>query len=430
MKKLIYIIPLILLLALLAACGAPEETTAAPEPALPASIWDGSVASGFAGGNGSGDDPYRIESADQLAYLASFVNEGNDCTGKYFALGCDIDLANIAWIPIGNGEHAFDGNFDGEGHTVLNLKFDDSVRYRDDDCLSDINDGAAIVGLCGLFGLCENVSIADINISNVLLDIKDEDAQEFLYIGALVAKLKSNIGCSINNVKVAGIEIFVPKTAAPFDATVSLMNLKIGGIIGGIDLKSSSKAELHKIQCDDSKIELEDGAAFNRIGALIGEVNAYDEASFFECSDFVSYMAVDFPYDSFFKLYKIGAFGSISCQSAKLSNAYSEIYAHSAGIEYGNGFEADVFPIACVSPVKRDENIYSQYEVENLFGCIKPVDERSYFSEPYCGSLILNSWAKLNVVAINNKGCDSLPDGHGFDTSIWDLSNPAKPILK
>ena len=53
MKKLIYTIPLVLLLAIFAACGAPEETTATPEPVLPVSIWDGSVASSFAGGDGS-----------------------------------------------------------------------------------------------------------------------------------------------------------------------------------------------------------------------------------------------------------------------------------------------------------------------------------------------------------------------------------------
>ena len=125
MKRLIYIIPLVMLLALLAACNTPEETTTAPEPALPASIWDGSVASSFASGNGSGDDPYRIESADQLAYLAAQVNSGEEYTDKYFVLKCDIDLNNIEWTPIGSGNidrYYFEGHFDGCGATISNLK--------------------------------------------------------------------------------------------------------------------------------------------------------------------------------------------------------------------------------------------------------------------------------------------------------------------
>lgn len=46
----------------------------AQEPAP--SVWDGSVATAFAGGDGSTENPYQIANAAQLAYLASLVNNG------------------------------------------------------------------------------------------------------------------------------------------------------------------------------------------------------------------------------------------------------------------------------------------------------------------------------------------------------------------
>ena len=39
-------------------------------------VWDGSVAESFDSGTGTEDDPYIIKTAEQLAYLAQYVNSG------------------------------------------------------------------------------------------------------------------------------------------------------------------------------------------------------------------------------------------------------------------------------------------------------------------------------------------------------------------
>ena len=39
-------------------------------------VWDGTIASGFAGGDGTQNDPFQIETAAQLAHFAKTVNEG------------------------------------------------------------------------------------------------------------------------------------------------------------------------------------------------------------------------------------------------------------------------------------------------------------------------------------------------------------------
>ena len=78
--------------------------------------------SSLKGGGQSAEDPYQIESADQLRQLSQYVNDGNDCSGKYFKLAQDIDLEKKDWVPIGkDNEHQFKGIFDGNNFTVSGL---------------------------------------------------------------------------------------------------------------------------------------------------------------------------------------------------------------------------------------------------------------------------------------------------------------------
>ncbi len=55
------------------------------------SVWNG-TATPFEEGSGTEADPYLIESAAQLAYLANIVNSGADQSGVYFKLTVDIQL--------------------------------------------------------------------------------------------------------------------------------------------------------------------------------------------------------------------------------------------------------------------------------------------------------------------------------------------------
>ena len=57
-----------------------------------------------------------------------------------------------------------------------------------------------------------------------------------------------------------------------------------------------------------------------------------------------------------------------------------------------------------------------------------PSDESAGFEGPVFDLYALPEHAKLTET--NCKGCTALPEGHGFDTSIWDVVDPAKPILK
>ncbi len=97
-------------------------------------VWDGTVASGFAGGTGTEDDPYIIETAEQLAYLAYSVSAGTEYYGEFIKLTNDIFLNDTEgwenwaesapaneWTPIGTENSAFMGTFDGDGHKILGI---------------------------------------------------------------------------------------------------------------------------------------------------------------------------------------------------------------------------------------------------------------------------------------------------------------------
>jgi hypothetical protein len=98
-------------------------------------IWDG-TAEPWTHGTGVSSDPYLIETAANLAYLAQMVNQGYQAQGMevyahtYFLMTDDFDLNNINWTPIGNVSYAnsnlsgyyFAGVFDGWYHTISNLK--------------------------------------------------------------------------------------------------------------------------------------------------------------------------------------------------------------------------------------------------------------------------------------------------------------------
>ena len=65
---------------------------------------------------------YTVSSAEELAWVAAQVNSGAETfKDKTVRLGGDIDLNNQNWTPIGNGDHAFEGSFDGNEKTVENL---------------------------------------------------------------------------------------------------------------------------------------------------------------------------------------------------------------------------------------------------------------------------------------------------------------------
>ncbi len=87
MKKIVWT----LLFSMLLMTASPFLTLVSADEALPP-LWDGTSADGFAGGDGSEQNPFRIENAAQLAYLCDAVNAGESFYNKHLRLCADIRL--------------------------------------------------------------------------------------------------------------------------------------------------------------------------------------------------------------------------------------------------------------------------------------------------------------------------------------------------
>jgi len=140
-------------------------------------VWDGGVASGFGGGSGTAKDPYRIESAQQLAYLAKIVNSSENGIGSHFTLEQDIDLNGREWTPIGS-DWNFRGTFDGKGHTVRGLKVTGGIERN--------YDGDRLEIYAGLFGHVGGGTIKNLTVDGeIFIGIPDREGDSSLYVGGI-----------------------------------------------------------------------------------------------------------------------------------------------------------------------------------------------------------------------------------------------------
>lgn len=154
----------------------------------------------FAGGKGTVGNPYIVTTPEQLQAISSYLNSS-------FKLGNDIDLSGylsedgkgyndgMGWDPIGSEEEPFSGTFDGDGHTISNLKIDRET-------------GRGV----GLFGMV----VPDAVIKNVgLINV---DVQGKLWVGGIAGR---TIGATIQQSYVTG-------------KVSGMINEADGGSIGGL----------------------------------------------------------------------------------------------------------------------------------------------------------------------------------------------------
>lgn len=78
--------------------------------------WDGSSVQ-WTHGSGTQNDPYLIENAENIAWLAQTVNGGKSYKATYFRMTIDLNLRNLGWTAIGFSG-TFQGIFDGDGHFI------------------------------------------------------------------------------------------------------------------------------------------------------------------------------------------------------------------------------------------------------------------------------------------------------------------------
>ena len=142
------------------------------------------------------DGVYQIGTAEELYGFAQLVNNGNTSASAVLTadiivnkgvLKADGNLADdtsgfTSWTPIGSSSN-YTGKFDGQGHTISGLYFNDADKYY--------------VGLFGILG--ENGEIKNVGVI-------DSYFNGYLSVGGVCGKNTGIITGCYNTGEVSGVE--------------------------------------------------------------------------------------------------------------------------------------------------------------------------------------------------------------------------------
>ena len=186
----------------------------------------------------SGDNYY-------LTLQGAFAAIGNGA-GKTVELLDNVDLAGQEWTPIGTSENPFNGNFDGQNHTIKNLNI----------VVSEAKEGKAYIGL---FGYAKDVNIKNVVFENVNLNIACLDIDHSQgHIGAVAGSLEGT--STIENVTVKGdITVYATQTANGAS--------RVAVVAGGNTYGDVTMKNVHVIANEGSSL-----IANNNAGALAGQL--------------------------------------------------------------------------------------------------------------------------------------------------------------
>ncbi|MBR7133743.1 MAG: InlB B-repeat-containing protein [Clostridia bacterium] len=181
-------------------------------------VWSGKVATAYSGGTGTRNDPYIIETGEQLYKMVSEHCVTNDLEpGAYYKLTADIylnDVSDPEWynkanlnkwysIQLTDRNTGFKGNLLGDGHKVYGIYYD--VNYVKG-------------GLIPVVG--GNGSINDVHVRNSYLNGGKSSNQS--YIGGIAGYVQSGAAFKINRCSVR--DTFLGEANGA------------GGIVGGISV--------------------------------------------------------------------------------------------------------------------------------------------------------------------------------------------------
>mgnify|MGYP004484835727 CR=1 FL=1 len=284
--------------------------------------WSGETADSFSSGNGTEEDPYIIETAEQLAFFASQVNAGETFEGKFISIIKSINLGNKEFTPIGVGPTGetpnnwdwsgyFNGTLDGKGNVITGIKITQPTMH-----------GVGLIGCLQEKGIVENLNIYEgtiigntrvggiagasigkiINCTNkaTIIAQDNENTYSGLMVGGIVGAINKG---SIDNCKnygnvtakddsltlgkgkfAGGIvgQVYVGEgeditiSNCTNSGTIVAVYQQVGGIIGSSYKKEGATNKVTIINCDNSgKVSTGDSEKLTTVcaGGIIGMAN-------------------------------------------------------------------------------------------------------------------------------------------------------------
>ena len=205
------------------------------------------IATDYAGGSGTKDDPWLISNDLELAKLAHDVTSGKTkamFAGEYFKLTKDINLNQGKWMPIGtwkcnkkDNDRYFAGKFDGDGHTISNMKIE----------WVNAENNEASWGLFGrLYGSSASseatyASVTNLIIDNALIQKKKDTAP----VGSSVIKIGTVAGDMTQFAEISNIIIRNSQITDNEETYNTPNSFRVGGVVGYID--NSNNLNLFRI---------------------------------------------------------------------------------------------------------------------------------------------------------------------------------------
>lgn len=202
-----------------------------------------SAASAYAGGTGTAQDPYLIETPEQLVRFAQQVNLSTSSErNASFRLISDIDLRNDEWTSAGFSTGYY-GTFDGNGHTVSNFRI---VGYT-----------RAANGFIG--DLRSSGQVKDLILQDFYVELST-DSVLTVYAGGVAGKADGKIsGCTVK-----GLTLTV---------TAGIDNLFLGGVTGG------GKADVENCVADTVTVSVQTFSKSVQVGGIAAKAATVADAT-------------------------------------------------------------------------------------------------------------------------------------------------------
>lgn len=336
--------------------------------------WNGSASTSLEG-SGTKDDPYQINSAADLKYFADLSNAGDNFTGKYITQTVDIDLNNITWTPIAyTDNNAFGGVYDGQGHTISNMKIDQNLA------------GGYCLGLFGYVGKAGSADpkadcgIANLTLTGAITVGKDR-------VGGLVGQINNrnhtddtykvyitNVTCDVdvtienytstgkdNDAKhywggVAGIANVAVFENVVNNGTIKATNCHAENPVGGIAGRAAMTTFISCVNNGTVTANTTNTSGMLRAGGIVGiyiKNNAAEYLTFVNCVNNAAVSAVQA--SSGDRVHAGGILGSVRYNTAKLAYATNESYDETINTGYGKNVEFG--------------KTYAKYDL-SVYGCV------------------------------------------------------------
>ena len=237
--------------------------------------WVDYRAENFAGGDGSSGNPYRIETAAQLARVAYLTYyENSNYKDKYYSIEADISLDKddegheMDWKPIGD-TYYFTGTVRGNGHVISGMNIANN-NY-----------------CAGLFG-----AVVSSNISGIVLKDASITAGSVFGVGLLIGNANKstitdchatgNISFTLGHYYVGGLigaavnsDVLCCSVSGTMNVNSEDNDIIAGGLIGGVTSDTDKTIE----NCCTAMTVVSTGT----VGGLVGELTPSSNSTITNC---------------------------------------------------------------------------------------------------------------------------------------------------